>query len=472
MPFVPDKPARGRFVPDAPPPPAAAPPPQQSALRRQLGLTARIGAETVGALPLMAMDAGVAGRNLVTGSDYEMPSAMYTRGLDQIFPKPQTLTEKGVNIAGNTLLGSRLPSPQLKAPTPARFASAVPVPKNPTQQAVAEIQAQGGAVPRSATIASPDTAAGAAVQRVVRAGRDVPSGEIATRGVTSKLNAQNRRAILKHAGIDGDRATPEVLNDARDRIGSVFESVYEANNLTVSPTQVNAAINQVQNNLPIAQGSREAVESATQRITEAFNNGGGNLTGRTAKELRAWLMARRETAFKGQAIDAAEAFDDLIEGLDDAVFDSQPPGAREAVAAARLQWRNFKAIEHATDRGLSGEISPRKLASHLSRSKYTKRAYAANEPGTLESLARAFDTLADKFPNSGTASRAASFAEPIAAFATGGGSLPASVANAATQRYLAGPAGPLAPSLQGAGSKAVVAGMKGLLGNYPYEDEL
>jgi hypothetical protein len=349
--------------------------------------------------------------------------------------------------------------------------AAAQAPVSPAQIAAREIQGQGGAVPRSALLADPDSAAGVVVRRAERAGRDLPSGELATRGVDAQLAAQNRRAILQHAGINADRATPEVLNDARDRIGDVFENIYEADNLTVPRAQVDATINDISNNLPITQGSREAVEAATARITAAFNNGGGNLTGRAAKELRAWLMTRRETAYKGQAIDAAEAFDELIEGLDDAVFEAHPPGARAAVEAARQQWRNLKAIENATDRGLSGEISLRKLASYLARSKYTRHAYAENRPGSLEALARAFDTLQDRFPNSGTASRGMSVAEPAAAFASGGGTLPASVANMAIQRYLAGPAGPAAPpSLLMPGPNPAAIGSLGLLGLNPYEE--
>ena len=181
-------------------------------------------------------------------------------------------------------------------------------------------------------------------------------------------------------------------------------------------------------------------------------------------------MKRRETAYKGQAFDAAEAFDELIDGLDDAVFGSSPKGSREALAKARLQWRNFKAIEHATDRGLSGDISTAKLASYLSRNKYTRAAYAANKPGSLEALARAYDTLQDKFPNSGTASRSASVLEPVSWFASGGTSVPISLANAGVQRYLAGPTGPIAPVFPPGPSPAALA-IPGILGQLPPYEE-
>lgn len=90
-------------------------------LKRQLGLTARIGADVIGSLPLMAMDAGVAGRNLLTGSDYDMPSKMYSDALDQVLPRPETGIEKGVNVAGQMIVGSKLPAPQAAQQAPANF---------------------------------------------------------------------------------------------------------------------------------------------------------------------------------------------------------------------------------------------------------------------------------------------------------------------------------------------------------------
>jgi len=116
-------------------------------LKRQLGLTGRAVAEGLGALPLVAMDAGVAVRNLATGSNYDSPSSMYTAGLDQIFPKRENLLEKGVGLAAGALASSRLPVPQLKTPTPVGF-RAVPAGPNAVRNAtLAEGRKAGYVVP-------------------------------------------------------------------------------------------------------------------------------------------------------------------------------------------------------------------------------------------------------------------------------------------------------------------------------------
>jgi len=104
--------------------------------KRQIGRTARIGAEAIGALPLMAMDAGVASRNLLTGHQYELPSAMYQRGLDQLgLPRPEGAIEKGVDIAGQIIAGSKtMPQIGIAKQAPAGFTPKAETAKNIMQQ--------------------------------------------------------------------------------------------------------------------------------------------------------------------------------------------------------------------------------------------------------------------------------------------------------------------------------------------------
>lgn len=91
-------------------------------LGHQLGRTGRIVAEGLAALPLIPMNAGVAARNLLTGSDYQMPSEMFGEALDAAgLPRAQGTIEKGVDIVGQTIVGSRLPVPSARTQAPASF---------------------------------------------------------------------------------------------------------------------------------------------------------------------------------------------------------------------------------------------------------------------------------------------------------------------------------------------------------------
>jgi hypothetical protein len=106
-------------------------------LGRQLGLTARLPIDAVAAIPLAAADAGIATRNLLTGSNYDSASTMYDQAMSEVFPKPETNVEKGVNIAGSAIAGARLPVPGIKNPAPAS------VPMGPAANQAQRVIAEG-----------------------------------------------------------------------------------------------------------------------------------------------------------------------------------------------------------------------------------------------------------------------------------------------------------------------------------------
>jgi hypothetical protein len=112
---------------------------------RQIGLTGRTIMDTFAGPPLAAMDAGVAGRNVLTGGNYQMPSQMWNEALNSAgVPQPQNMTEKGVNIAGQVLLGSKMPAPQVSRPAPAAFN-----PQTLKQMAFAKARKEGYVAPPS-----------------------------------------------------------------------------------------------------------------------------------------------------------------------------------------------------------------------------------------------------------------------------------------------------------------------------------
>lgn len=84
-----------------------------SQLGRQAGLQlARVPIDVVAALPLMAMNAGVGARNLLTGSNYELPGETFNKALDQYLPHAQTTGEKVITTLEGMLLGGKMPAPQ------------------------------------------------------------------------------------------------------------------------------------------------------------------------------------------------------------------------------------------------------------------------------------------------------------------------------------------------------------------------
>ena len=298
-------------------------------------------------------------------------------------------------------------------------------------RAMRRLQDQGVALTRADTLRSP------AAQQVARLGRDSLSGQMARRGGEARRNASIARAVLRHIGEDADSATPEVLTRARTRIGREFENVYSADTVVRNSPDLIDTLHGVLKNLPHEKGAAQAVLAEVKRVSGSFK--GGKTTGRTIKELTAHLKRRAESARKGQAMDASDAYEDIIEGLEEAAFKAAGPEAQKRITVARRQWRNLRAIEKAADRDWGGGISPKKLAGYLSRNKYTRNSYQRAEKGSLELLARDLDSIADKLPDSGTPRGFVSTAEQGAVMAapfSGGASLLPSAINYATQRGL------------------------------------
>lgn len=73
-------------------------------------------AKGVAALPLMAMDAGVGARNLVTGSTYQLPSQMFNNSLNE-YTRPPDSALGQVAEMGSSLVAGGVLAPQAQATT-------------------------------------------------------------------------------------------------------------------------------------------------------------------------------------------------------------------------------------------------------------------------------------------------------------------------------------------------------------------
>lgn len=188
-------------------------------VKRQLGLTARVIPEALGAIPLAVMDAGVGARNLLTGSNYESPSAMYAQGLDQIFPKRETGLEEAVGLASNAIVGSRIPVPTVKGQAPAGFTKPLP------QQAQTLVQGQSAGYVVPPTTTNP-TATNRMVEGVAGKLTTAQLAAVKNQGVTNKLAA---RAL----GLPEDMPISlDSIKAVRAEAGKAYDAVRAAGTIT------------------------------------------------------------------------------------------------------------------------------------------------------------------------------------------------------------------------------------------------
>lgn len=123
---------------------------------RAVGLAGRTILNTAAGAPLAAMDAGVAARNAVSAGDYQLPSKQWNDALNAAgVPQFQTPIEKGGDIAGQMLLGGKLPGPQgmgsLRAPGQTNLAPASFDPKSMRELAFNKARDAGLVVPPATT---------------------------------------------------------------------------------------------------------------------------------------------------------------------------------------------------------------------------------------------------------------------------------------------------------------------------------
>lgn len=199
---------------------ALAPPKRRSyveELQRAGKLTGRAVAQGIGALPLAAMDAGVAVRNLATGSQYEMPSAMFTRGINDIFGTPETLAEKTTQIGVGALVGGLGPTMTAANKVPATFQTA----KQAATDTVRSATLREG---RAAGYTVPPTAARPNVGNTIIEG---VGGKAATQQVAALRNQNVTNALARKAlGLPKNTPlTPETLRAVRTSAGQAYDDI-------------------------------------------------------------------------------------------------------------------------------------------------------------------------------------------------------------------------------------------------------
>lgn len=230
------------------------------AWKRQAQLAGRAVIEGVEGLPMMVMDMGVAGRNLLTGSNYQLPSEMNRESLDTVLPRASSNSEKVAGFVESVLTGSRTPAPQVKNPAPKGFVSPQMSPKE-------ALVAQGREVGLKAPPAS-------------------VSGTMAAKGVESLAGKASvaQEASIKNQPIFNDLAkkalglsadeplTPEVLEGIRSNAGKVYAQISKAGQITADAQYLDDLAQLGKGADEIAQAFPGANVGATKQIGELVDS--------------------------------------------------------------------------------------------------------------------------------------------------------------------------------------------------------
>ena len=231
--------------------------------------------------------------------------------------------------------------------------------------------------------------------------------ELGGRKAADLMDAQGEafsKAVLKRAGINASKATPEVIDNAFDQIGKRFDSLAAKSKMRPDQqmiTELRDVVNQYGQITPESMRS-PIVENVVNDIVTAVR-GGKPLPGQTYQNLTSRLARAARGATNP---DLKQTLYGMREALDGAMERSLPKGQAAAWRTARNQYRNLLAVERAATRAgeasAEGIISPANIRNAIVNQ--GRRAYARGQ-GDFADLARAGSMLLSPLPSSGTSER-------------------------------------------------------------------
>lgn len=238
---------------------------------------------------------------------------------------------------------------------------------------------------------------------------DIPgSGGAASRMQTNQ-GEQFTSAALRRAGIDSNRATPEVIDHAFDRVGGNFDRLAANNTLHMDNQFVTDLIDAGRDYHAITPPAMRSpiVEDVIRDIGHTQAQNGGRISGEAYQN----LTSRLERTARGATDPQLKMTLREVRGaLDDAMERSiaaHNPADAGAWREARTEYRNLLTLERAAtaagSNAAEGLISPSALRNATVNTQ-GRRNYARGN-GDFAELARAGEATMKPLPNSGTAPR-------------------------------------------------------------------
>ncbi len=270
--------------------------------------------------------------------------------------------------------------------------------------------------------------------------------------IVDEQKEQFTSAILKRIGVNANRATPDVIDQAHVQIGGIFDDLTARNTLRVD-RQLITDLRAVVDDYQVNTSQMEQIPLIRNKVQDIVKDlMGGSMDGRKYQSIRSELgkMARKQQnyAAKEALLGVQSSMDDAMERTLAATNPSDIPMWKDA----RNKWRNLIVVEDAATRGggedtAMGLISPAKL-QQAAKLNQGKSGYARGQ-GDFSELARAGNALMTPLPQSGTSPRL--MANLVGTAARGGsGALIGNMVGGPVGGAIGGGIGAMAPAIKGA----------------------
>lgn len=232
---------------------------------------------------------------------------------------------------------------------------------------------------------------------------DSALGQLPFTGYAGKTEAAHdafTKAVSNTFGEDTPAITQDVMQRAKDRIGSMFDTVAANTNIRVDNqlgSDLQGVIHDASQALP--QSELAPIVKQVENIQGLAQN--GTIPG------DAYAALTRKGAPLDRAMSSADPniryyAGQLRSSLDDALQRSAPPEMLDTLHTARLQYKNMKTIEDLAEKSSDGRITPALLLNQVRKS-YNNYAYQG--AGDIGELAQIGQRFLKEPPNSGTSIR-------------------------------------------------------------------
>jgi hypothetical protein len=238
----------------------------------------------------------------------------------------------------------------------------------------------------------------------------LPFGDLISASPTEGQRSAFTRAALKEAGVTAEAATPEVLSEGHNRIGSTIGDIAKEHTVQFDPQytkDIYGVVSEYGKNLKPDQ--RQIVDAYLSDLKKTSNLSGEDyqkIRSQMGRRIRAENSVSGDKELQGALIGIQSALDDAAER---SMIRAGKPSDASSIGQARQQYANLLTIEDAVARsgeaGAKGEIQGSALSA-ASKAAVGKRQYVRGAGG-LNDLARAGDAFLRPLPDSTTAQRMA-----------------------------------------------------------------
>lgn len=236
---------------------------------------------------------------------------------------------------------------------------------------------------------------------------DIPGGATSAERINTAASEQFTRAVLRRAGVDAPRATPDVIDNAFTTIGNRFDTLAAQSQMRIDQPLLRDLRQGIFSYEDLVPPSQRApfISNLVDDLRAAGSQSGG-IHGEAYQALRSRVERLRRSNQKDPEVSAA--LREIVESLDDAMQRSVPRQLANEWRDVRGQYRNMLAIEKAAagagENSAMGLISPSQLRNAAKG--MGTRAYVRGQ-NDLGNLARSGEAIMKPLANSGTQPRQA-----------------------------------------------------------------